>query len=808
MTSEDSKNKVKHIRSLQDVPYFWTIVVAVFSVVGFAIYSTAVGNPFIWDDFTLVTNNKAIQGWGGFFQLFKGNVVEQSSFYRPLQMFSYLLDYQIWSLNPRGFHLTSIALHIATAISFGWLVSLLVKDRWIAVLAGLLFLVHPVHNEAVVYISGRADPLMALFAILSAALYVRFDQRGQKADAVGAIILLFLALLSKEYALILPFLLLGYHYVFRSSIKGRVLYPMLTLAAGYFILRMLNVVGVADMHVKTQTILLQRLPATFYAMFEYLRLLILPYDLYLGYGQKLFAWSHPKVIAGAFIYVALWSAAVGSRKRYPIVSFGLMWYLIGLLPVMNLYPINAYMAEHWIYVPSMGLFLVAAYGIRRLYERVPVKDPVILGASVFILIMSLLTLKQNFTWKDPIAFYERIVEINPRFVKAYNNLGKLYSAQEDYARAAEYFRKTFEIQPRFEKGYHNYAVCLAKLNRVDEALKYYNQALSINPNFAPTYNNLGALYLDLGEYDKAEQYVNKALSIKEDIPKAYYNLGIIEQKRGNQERSAAYFAKALQLDPGYVSAQNNLGAVLSKTGRHENALRQYLQAVEKDPNNFTALNNIGIIYGQMGDIEKSIQYFAKALGVKSDFADAHFNIAFAFARKRSFGQAMRHYQDAIRHDPEHLQAINNLAIIYAGQGNFAGAEQLFEQVLKLDGSDESTHNNLGLILAKQRRFDEALEHYQKVLELNPQHKEVHNNIAMLYDQLGRMKDAEQHYIKALELDPEFTNALNGLGIVYGKAKRYQEAEQMFLKALDINPEGQDARNNLNRARRLMQQQDI
>ncbi len=799
---------LKKSTKIEKIPFFGRLTVCLFLVIGFIIYSTSISSPFIWDDFDLITENRNIQGWSHIFDGFKGNVVSQSSFYRPLQMFSYLLDYEIGGLNPKIFHITSILIHIAVALSLCWFCVVLFKDRMIGLLSGLLFLVHPVHNEAVVYLSGRADPLVALFILLCAIHYIKYDQNNNRIDYVLCVGLSILALLSKEYALIIPGLLLLFHYSFSKKIKGSLFYVVAGACVIYAILRMYNIVGVADMHTKTQTILLQRLPGTFYSVLIYLRLLFFPYDLFLGYGQKIFYWNNPMVWTGFILYVSCLVLVICSKKRYPSVSFLTGWFLVGLIPVMNIYPINAYMAEHWLYIPSMGLFILAVFGIKFSYEKTKAKDVIIAGSGLILILLSLLTVRQNLFWKDPVIFYKRIIKINPDFIKAYNNLGKHYSNLDDFETASFYFKKTIEIDPRFEKGYHNFAVCLAKQFKYDEAIEYYNKAISINPNFAPTYNNLGAIFIDQKKVDLAEQYVGKALSIKSDIPKAYYNLGLIEQGRGNISKAASYFQLAVEYDPNYTAAKNNLASVLLQGGYAENAIRQYEEILVKDPNNYTVINNLGILYGKEGDIGRSIDYFTKALTIKPDYADAHFNIAFAFTRVNKLNQAAQHYQDAIRSNPGHVQAINNLAILYAGQGQNEQAKQMFLKVLEIDENDVSAHNNLGLVLAKLKNIDQAIVHYQKALEIKPHYKEAHNNLGMLYDEVGKLQKAEEHYTEALKIDPDFTNALNGLGIVYGKEKKYKEAEKLFLKAVEINPNGKDALNNLQKTRYFLQKESV
>lgn len=789
---------------LHKTAVFVRVAVVLLLLLGLLIYGSALPNPFIWDDYELIIHNPHIRGWEYLPQLFTANVVENSSFYRPLQMLSYLLDEKVWGINPKGFHLTSILLHIATAGSLCWFVTVLTRNRLTGMLTAVLFLIHPVHNEAVAYVSGRAEPLVGLFLLLCFTLYLKYLDSERLTHYLLCILCFIGALFSKEAAVVLPLLMGAYHLCFRRRWNAELLGMLSVLAGGYILLRLFNVVGVADMHEKTNTILLQRLPGTFAAQGMYLKLLLWPRDLFMGYGQKLFVWSDLRVWSGLLILLVLGVGAVWARGRKPILSFFLAWYLIGLVPVMNLYPVNAYMAEHWLYIPAMGLLALAAHGMVRWLTVAGKWRPLALGSLTIVLAMlSLTAYRQNFFWRDPVGFYQRIVSINPEFTKAYNNLGKILSQQGRYQEAAKYFQRSIEVDPRFVKGYHNYAVCMAKLGRFEEAAGYYQKALSVRPDFAPTYNNLGALYIDAGDYDKAEQFVQRALSLHPDMPKAYYNLGLIAQARNQEDKAREFFQLALKYNPNYAAAQNNLGSMLGREGRIDDAIAHYRHVLAVEPNNFTVMNNLGILYGRIGREEESMELFRKALQLKPDYADAHFNLAYAFARQKHWGQAMRHYQDAVRYDPGHQQAINNLAIVYAQLNRYAEAEELFKRALELNPMDYSLHNNLGLVYAKQNRTDEAYAQYIKALAINPTHKETHNNLAMLFDYTGRMAEAEEHYLQALKVDPDFANALNGLGIVYGKQHKLKEAEGMFLRVLKINPGRQDAINNLERARSLM-----
>ena len=775
------------------------------ALLGLLIYANSVVNPFIWDDFELVTRNASVQSWSGFPQLFTGNVVTESSFYRPIQMVTYLFDHEIWGLNPKGFHFTSILIHIFVSLALCWVVFLLTKSKRVSFLTAILFLVHPIHNEAVAYISGRADPLCALFILLTFAFYLKNQHQKNITNIILTSLCFVLAILSKEYALILPLLILGYHFSFRKKIDGVVWGVLSVLAVGFALLRLQGIFGTVDMHTRTHTTLLERLPATFEAMIQYIRLLCAPHNLTMGYGQKVASFASPIVLAGLALYIGLMGTAFRIRKRSALLSFALVWYIIGLFPVMNLYPVNAYMAEHWLYVPSIGFFLILAVVLEKLYQQ-PSYQKVVMGCCVFIIgAFSFLTIQQNQVWHNPFNFYQRVVEINPKFIKAYNNLGKMNAEAGNCMEAITYFEKALEVEPNFVKAYNNAAVCYADLGQKDKAIDYYQKALNLEPEFVPTYNNLGVLFMENDNLQEARKYFDKALDLNPKEDKTYFNLGILAEMKNNYQEAIGYYTKALEINPSYREAQNNIGSALSRRSEKDKAIQYYLSLIDQDPENEVSYNNLGVLYMHQGRFDEAVDQFAKALSKKTDYAEAHYNIGTVFYRKNSLGQAMRHLQDALSSDSEHVGAMTNLGIVYAMQGKLEQSEQMFKQALYLNPDDVPIYNNLGLILARQGRIDEAIENYRTAINKNSEHKESHSNLALAYEQKNDLESAKEYYEEALKLDPKFVSALNGLGVIYGKLEDYPTAEKLFQQVLEIQPNHRDARVNLQRAQSFLTQ---
>ena len=152
-----------------------SISIVLIVLIGLAVYSNSLKGQFLWDDEGLIQYNPHIKNWGYLSKIFISNLRagagDSTNFYRPVQVFTYLIDYSLWKLNVIGYHMTNVLLHILVALSIYWLIQILFGDRILSLLTALFFVVHPIHTEAITYISGRADPLAALFILLCFIFY-------------------------------------------------------------------------------------------------------------------------------------------------------------------------------------------------------------------------------------------------------------------------------------------------------------------------------------------------------------------------------------------------------------------------------------------------------------------------------------------------------------------------------------------------------------------------------------------------------------------------------------------------------------
>jgi len=551
-------------------------------ILGFIAYSNSLNGKFIWDDINLVKNNIYIRNSFNIPKIFTQDIgagaVQKYNFYRPIQILTYTIDYSLWKLNVKGYHLTNILLHILVALTIYWLINILFKDNLLSLFTSLFFVVHPIHTEAVSYISGRADSLSALFMLICFILYIKSAQSKGIILPLTAVLTYILALLSRENALILPILLLLYHYTFKKIIKlGRFL-PILSIFFIYLLLR-LTVLKSLLPGLSTSTTLSQRIPGFFIAITNYIRFMLLPFSLHMEYGNQLFNLNNLGAILGIIISFSLLTYAFRIRNSNKLIFFSLSWFFITLLPQSNLYPINACMAEHWLYLPSTGFFLILAKGLIFLYKNRWFKIFALFIASILITFYLCLTIRQNKYWREPITFYKKTLKytVSPRM---YNELGKLHSYEGRHQEALILYKKAIEIDTNYADAYNNLGNAYTITGRKEEAIKAYQKAIEINPNDASVYNNLGNLYSAMGKHEEAINLYKKVLKIYPDFTGGYYNLGEEYRAIGKYKDAIISFKKAIEISPDYANAYYNLSLIYFYEKQFDLAIQYCDKAIE------------------------------------------------------------------------------------------------------------------------------------------------------------------------------------------------------------------------------------
>lgn len=590
------------------------VLVLLIAVVGFIVYANSLDGSFIWDDNHLVRNNVHIRSFSNIPKAFSQDIRvsngRESKFYRPLQLISYMGDYSLWGLGVEGYHLTNTILHILVALCLFWMSYILFGNKLLSFFAGILFVVHPVHTEAVSYISGRADLLGALFIMLSFIFYVKANEKKKHGPLIIAILMFISALFSKESALVFPVLLLVYHYSFKIRIKPARYIPFILTALFYAILR-LTILRALLPAASDGPAFLDRIPGFFVAITNYSRILFFPFDLHMEYGKKLFVFMDPKAISGLAIFASLFFFAL--RKKSRLLLFSIGWFFAALLPHSNLYLVNAYMAEHWLYLPSVGFFLIAGKALSKFWIVKPVRGIVIIVIILLVSYFAILTVNQNNYWKDPVAFCEHTLAFAPRSAKAYNYYGNVLDKLGRKEEAHVAYRKVIELDPLYKEAYNNLGVLYKEFGKPERAMALHERAIEIDPNFTGSYNNIGVLHYNEGNFDKAIGSYKKAVEIDPYFAIAYNNMGAAFKKLGEIDKATSLYRKAIEIDSACIEAYVNLGSYYGTGGNHKEAIKYFKQAVVINPELGAGYNNLAIAYYHDGQYDLAVESGKRAM---------------------------------------------------------------------------------------------------------------------------------------------------------------------------------------------------
>ena len=532
---------------------------------GFCAYANSLNGRFIWDDDVMIVANSYIQKPAAHLkelltQDLGAATQTKYDYFRPVLSLSYAANHALGGLDVRGYHLGNLLIHLGAALCLYGFAAALLGSPVAALLAALLFTVHPVQTETVSYVSGRADPLGALFffaALWAAEIRLARSRTGPflLAAALGCFLL---AVFSKETTAVLPAVLLLRYALWRQKPDGKLLAPMFVFLAGYAAWRFAHLenTGAAGMAA-------DRLPAFFAALAGYARVLVFPFGLHADRGYPAFQWTDAPVLAGAGIFVLTLCAAAAFRRQ-PVAAFGVGWFFITLFPQSPASPFRlfAYMAEHWVYLPATGLFLIAGKALAELIKRDTRKTAVGLAACL-VLFYSVLTLLQNRHWSGPESFVARVLKYEPASWRAHYNLGIILAKNGQTEEAARSYRRAIAIRPAYAEAHYNLGGVYAESGNFKDAALEYRAAARFKPSYFEAWNNLGNAYSAAGRMREAVHAYRKALVI-EERPEIYFNLAnkyfFLERHR----EAAAYYEKALELRPDDAEARRRLSKARSR----------------------------------------------------------------------------------------------------------------------------------------------------------------------------------------------------------------------------------------------------
>src|SRR3989338_4028134 len=566
-------------------PFSNYLVILLLVVVGFVLYTNTFQNQMFWDDDDGILKNQFIQNWQYFPKYFSKNLIAGagllSNYWRPMLLSVFSLEWHLWESWAPGYHFANTSFHIADAVLLFFILFYIFKNRWLAVFTALIFLVHPLQTEAVSYVSGLGDSLSVFFIFLGLLFYIKFRVSG-KTPLKSSFYFLspmmyILALMSKETAVIMPVLIFIVDFFFLSrhraelSLKvklkeiGKAILPFLILAGIYILLRatILNFANTFNLYNEKNIFTSNfyvRLFTFFRVLTIYFGLLFWPFNLNMERGVEIAtSLFSPSVIFGGFIFLGLLALAFSQFKRFPVLSFGILWFFIGLAPTSNLLiPISGLLYEHWLYLPMIGIFSILIY-LGTLVGKKYNLQKILIGILIaFLIFLSVLTIDRNRDWRDPITFYNQTLKYAPNSYRVINNLGMAYDDKGDYEQAGKTYPRAISLDPSNPVAYHNLGNTYRETGKIDSAIENFKTAILLDPKFIFSYNALVSLYLENKNHQEAREVLENYLDHSDSKIDILFLLAQIATEEKDFKAALSYLEKALVIDPKNQSIQTSI----------------------------------------------------------------------------------------------------------------------------------------------------------------------------------------------------------------------------------------------------------
>jgi tetratricopeptide (TPR) repeat protein len=531
-------------------------------------YGATLGFDFVSDDHLAIERNVNVSSWGHLPSHFTAHLWSHvpsysPRYYRPFLLTWFLANRSLFGLHPGLFHATSVLVHLLAVWLVYALAARLLSDRRSALVAALVFALHPIHVESVAWISGACDLLVTVFFLGACLSYLRAAEAPSRRGRWMFLALLLFAgaLLSKEIAVGLPALVFLYACFTAGSVGwpqrcARALgaaFPFLTLAVLFLVLRA-RALGSA---VGEQTPV--AFPTVLYTapglLVFYLRLLFFPLNLSPHYE---FPYVTAPTALGFLLPVGLLLLTVAAAWRWSArardwrFACAALALLVPLLPALNSRWLieDDLVHDRYLYLGSVGFALLVALAFQALPDRFLPRGrnlaPALLGVAALALAFA--TMQQSFYWKNDITLYSRAVQVAPHNFKARISLAAAYQVRGRLPEAIAQYQQAVALQPSFVSTF-SLAVAYFQAGDLTQAERYFRWTITLAPRISETYVRLGMIRIARNDAPQAEQLFRTALAISPAAPGYHFALGMALAEQGKGDAAMAAFQEELRLYP-------------------------------------------------------------------------------------------------------------------------------------------------------------------------------------------------------------------------------------------------------------------
>lgn len=618
-------------------------------LVTFVAFLPTLRNEFVnWDDPANLVDNPHYRGLG-WPQLRWMFTTFHMGHYIPLTWVTLGVDYLLWGMNPRGYHLTNLLLHIATAVVFYFVTLRLLKlavsgasdagTRLASGFAALVFAIHPLRVESVAWATERRDALSGLFFLLTILAYLRACAVGHAGPARTRWLAVStgvfgLAVLSKAIVVTLPVILLALDFYplrrLRASVRGvwaeKVPFLLLAFAGG--LVTLMARIREAPMAPLQEHGVTARLAQAMFGLTFYLWKTVVPLDLSPFYPLPvpLNPLAPSFVLSGAVV-LGITIAVLALRRRFPAGLVAWVSYGALLSPVLGITQQGEQIvADRYSYLSCQGWAVLAGAGLLaawRARERFRIARPVVTLALAGLVVGALgtLTWQQVTVWHDSIRLWTHALRLSPGSFLVHSKLAVALHREARLSEAVQHYRHSLELEPRQPSAHSNLGHALARQGKLAQAIDHFQHALRMNPLEPDAHYGLGNIRLRQGRYAEAADHFRRALEARPTFAEAYNNLGVALAEQGRFAEAVAAYRQALRVRPGNANAHNNLGNALLNQGRPADAIVSYQEALRLHPKYPSPHFGLGLAYLQLNDRSMAMKEYRRLKELDGELAD-------------------------------------------------------------------------------------------------------------------------------------------------------------------------------------------
>lgn len=531
------------------------------------VYANSLKNGFVWDDRAFIENSAFIKDWRNITKIFTPSYLSLSwktlDVNRPFMVVSLMFDYRIWGLNPFGYHLTNILLHLANISLLYTLLKRLSINSVPARIGTLLFALHPIQSEVVNGINFREDLLIAFFLMLAAIFLIKFLTSHQSKHYIISLISFTMAALSKETAIAFLPLIFTYLYFFDKRISRRHCIGYIAVLLTYLIF--LSVVySHSDLPAKVKEInsCWSILLSTIRAISYYICMALFPINLSVAHNFSISGHiaSADYLAFGALLTFSMYTLKT-LRNNKPATLFLAFCFLMTLLPSIAVVYSYRLLIERFIYVPMIGFCGI----VGMLSERLIAKRYGAIIITLFV-ILTINTINRNRVWENNSTLWSDAVKKSPHSGLAHYNLGSAFLEKGVYEGALSEFLESIKTRPDGEAYYGIGSIYLYK-KEYNSSIYYLTASVKAGGAVErpEIYNKLGYAYAITGMYKEAIQAWSDYITLGHGNAETYTNLGSAYAKLSMREKAIEAYLKALKIDPNYIDALKYLRVIQSSS---------------------------------------------------------------------------------------------------------------------------------------------------------------------------------------------------------------------------------------------------